>query len=291
MVKFKMIRYNNKEYPPNIPCNINEVAGNFDKPEMTQNGRYSLHTEYSFGKRKFDSTFLNELNEIKSANKNGIPQLWKSKAWAKEFVMFIERFLENSVAPEIIEIHPPFIDYCKTINDFLEIYGEFEKLILEKYADVNLFIENRCGTNYGKKFLISNSDDVVNLCEQLSKKNYRLQMVLDYPQLFSGESLSSDKLDKNNITEIMIKVKSCKKYFGGIHLWGKKKTNERWCAHNGDLNTLFNMDNERKELFLKLLYETFDDDISRYMVLEVNSDTSDLKSIAGDLETHEFKFI
>ena len=89
----------------------------------------------------------------------------------------------------------------------------------------------------------------------------------------------------------MTKVKPCKDFFGGIHLWGKKRINDKWRAHNGDLNTLFNMDNNKKEVFLKLLHGTFDDDILLYMVLEVNSDTNDLKSIAGDLETHEFKFI
>jgi hypothetical protein len=286
-----MIKYNNKEYPPNIPCRISEVAGNFDKTEIKQESRYSLHTEYAFGERKLDSVFLNNLNEIKSANKNGIPQLWKNKLWAKEFFQFINRILTDSIAPEIIEIHPPFIDYCETINNFLDTYCEFEKLILEKYPDVKIFIENRCGTNYGKKFLISNSDDVVSLCEQLSKRNCRLQMVLDYPQIFSGEGMSSDKLEKDKIVEIMTKIQSCKSFFGGIHLWGKKRINDRWRAHNGDLKTLFNGDNTKKELFLKLLHETFNDDICRYMVLEVNSDTNDLKSIITDLEAYEFKFI
>jgi hypothetical protein len=231
------------------------------------------------------------MHEIKSANKNGIPQLWKSKAWAKEFFLFIDRFLANSIEPEIIEIHPPFIDYCETINKFLDIYEEFEKLISDKFPGVKIFLENRCGTKYGKKFLISDSDDVISLCEQLSNKKYRLKMVLDYPQLFSGEGISPDKITDKKIIEIMTKIRPYKDFFGGIHLWGKKRINNRWCAHNGDLNTLFNMDNVKKDLFLKSLYETFNDDILRYMVLEVNSGTTDLKSIVTDLEAYKFKFI
>ena len=49
------------------------------------------------------------------SEKEKIPQLWKNKAWAKEFASFIIELVGNSIPPEIIEIHPPFNDYCKEL--------------------------------------------------------------------------------------------------------------------------------------------------------------------------------
>jgi hypothetical protein len=37
----------------------------------------------------------------------------------------------HSTRPEVIEIHPPFNDYCRSIDNFLNIYGTFEKRVLE----------------------------------------------------------------------------------------------------------------------------------------------------------------
>jgi hypothetical protein len=286
-----MVRYNNKKYPQNISCKINEMPGHFDKTEIDQKNRYSLHTEYSYEKRKFNSNLLDDLNEIRLANKNGIPQLWKNKAWAKEFFKFIERLLNNSIEPEIIEIHPPFIDYCNSIHDFLDIYEVFEQLILNKYNCVKIFIENRCGTRYGKKFLISNCNDIINLCEELSTRNLKLQMVLDYPQLLSSEGISICDVKINKIITFNENIKQTINYFGGIHLWGKKHVNNHVAPHNGNLDTLFNNNISQKEIFLKSVYDTFNDSLKRYMVLEVNSNINDLNHIIKDLENYNFKFI
>jgi len=189
MAQFIMVRYNNKKYPQHIPCEISEEPGHFAKKRLSQKSRYSLHTEYSYEKRKegFDSDLLDGLDEIKSANKGGIAQLWKNQQWAKEFFAFICNLLRDSIDPEIIEIHPPFVDYCNSVGDFLDIYKTFEKSVLQKYVNTQIFLENRCGTRYGAKFLISNCNDVINLCEALSERKFHLKLVLDYPQLMSSE--------------------------------------------------------------------------------------------------------
>ena len=291
MAIFIMTRYNNKKYPQNIPCDISEIAGHFDKKPIIQNSRYSLHTEYSYYKRKLDNQLLKDLNEIKVASKNGIPQLWKNEIWAKDFFKFIEKLLYNSIEPEIIEIHPPFIDYCNSINNFLNIYEIFEKLILNKYSNTKIFIENRYGTNYSKKFLISNCNDVINLCRNLSEKKLKLQIVLDYPQLMSSEKIDFNKKSIDSIIDFNNNIKIFNKYIGGIHLWGKKYINNRSIAHHGNLDTLFNDNSTDKDLFLKSVYDTFNDDVLRYMVLEVNSNVDDLHDIINDLIKYNFKFI
>lgn len=291
MANFIMVRYNNKKYPQNIPCEINEISGHFDKKQINQSNRYSLHTEYSYEKRKFNTILLHNLNEIIASNKNGIPQLWKNKTWSMEFFVFIKRLLENSIEPEIIEIHPPFFDYCDSINDFLDIYEIFEENILNKYSTVKIFIENRYGTHYGKKFLISNGNDIIKLCEILCMRKYKLQVVLDYPQLISAEQINFEDDSINKITDFNVNIKQYLNKIGGIHLWGKRIINKHLTAHIGDLDSLFINNILKKDIFLNSVQNTFNDGINRYIVLEVNSSINDLNNIIKDLENKNFKFI
>ena len=79
---FILVEYNNVQYPEEYTAEIKELAGHFDKDNIFINFPYSLHTEYSYGKRKFDSSIISKYSEIKASEKNGIPQLWKSEIWA-----------------------------------------------------------------------------------------------------------------------------------------------------------------------------------------------------------------
>ena len=75
--KFKLIEYNNIPYPEGYICKIKEVAGHLDKEEIEDKEVYSLHTEYSYGKRKFNSQILEKYLTLKESKKDGVPQLWK----------------------------------------------------------------------------------------------------------------------------------------------------------------------------------------------------------------------
>ncbi len=48
------IQYNKHPYPNNIILNIQEIAGHFDVRTIKPSMNYSLHTEYSYGKRKYE---------------------------------------------------------------------------------------------------------------------------------------------------------------------------------------------------------------------------------------------
>lgn len=52
---FIFIEYNGVQYPEGYPAHIYEVADHLDKGTIETAERYSLHTEYSYGKRKFDT--------------------------------------------------------------------------------------------------------------------------------------------------------------------------------------------------------------------------------------------
>lgn len=95
---FIPIQYGNATYPSHIKCDIKEVAGHFDKAEISCKGKFSLHTEYSYGKRAFNTSLMKHFDELKNAQKDGVPQLWRNEKWANEFADFIvELVLTNTL--------------------------------------------------------------------------------------------------------------------------------------------------------------------------------------------------
>lgn len=287
------IRYRNKEYPNNIMPKIEEISARFDikkvirpKPEMD----YSLHTDYGHYDSELNRPFLTEFETIKGAYKNHIPQLWSNEKWAKEFAVFIKRIVGNNKPPRIIEIHPPFKDYCESIEKFIDIYKLFEEDILLSFPDVKIVMENRCGTLGKETFLISTSDDILELYRLLNGLNLRLRIALDFPQLFSSEKLDIGKFSKEKIVSILRRFNLCSPYIIEFHIWGKKlNAKGKSCVHCGDLNTYFK-DEDLKHLFLKELFYLFDDRTPRYFLPEVNSSKKDVASIVEDFSSAGFKF-
>ena len=158
--KFKLVEYNNIPYPEGYHAHIKEVAGHFDKSTIEPVDVYSLHTEYSYGKRKFDSILISSFPTLKNAHKNGVPQLWFSNEWASQFADFVIALTTDLTAPTTVEVHPPFNDYC-TPEQFAERFQVFENKIHSIYPNTEIVIENRAGSIYrgGKlvSFLISRS--------------------------------------------------------------------------------------------------------------------------------------
>ncbi len=277
------VQYHSRKYPGHIIPEIDEIAGHFDTAEIDIPRKFSLHTEYSYGARRLDSEIIRQFPAIRESNKNGVPQLWRSKQWASEFAGFIKS-LCGDISSEIIEIHPPFSDYTPSIDDFLSIYSEFESKILSYYPSSLILIENRSGSTYrGGKFIISRGRDLLSLCEQVSSKGLQLRITLDLPQLLTAyggpQNISPDALSK-----ILNRQNAIQGMTKGIHLWGKRKSsNGRTVSHAGDLNSYFES-NEKKAIFLKWLKEFLTDGNTRYFVPEVNSSNEDLGSIVRDLE-------
>lgn len=205
MCKLIPIEYHGKKYPANIKVEIEEQAAHFDKISLKPSKKYSLHTEYSAGVRKLNSLLMQDLKSIKKAEKKGIPKLWFSKEWSREFFIFLSRLIgEENHPPEIIEIHPPFTDYCNSIYDFLDKYIPFELRIREKYPETKIAIENRCGTMYsGGKFLLSKNDSLLNLSNILDKNKSKLKIMLDIPQLFSAHKINLRKITKEEIIDVL----------------------------------------------------------------------------------------
>lgn len=284
-MKLIPITYHSKEYPAEVESNIDEIAGNLDKENINPVRNYSLHTEYSHMKRNLNTELINKYPKLKESHRDNIPQLWKNGEWALEFANFIIELIGNNNPPEIIEIHPPFNDYCKDLGTFFNSYEIFEKIILDKYPKVKIFIENRCGTFYtGGKFLISNCKSILLFLEELAKRNLRLKLVLDYPQVFSAEAIKMDNIKLDKIKKFNSEISKYINYIGGFHLWGKRKSAKgRWTSHTGNLNTFFSNDDLLKNEFINSIMEAFNDKQKRYFVPEVNSTEDDLQSIIYDL--------
>ena len=284
------VKYHHKNYPDHIKPEIDEIASHFDVSAISPIRKFSLHTEYSYGKRRFDSEIIARFQTICNANKSGVPMLWHSEQWAIEFAQFLKLlYKENS--PTVIEIHPPFSDYTESIDQFLDIYQVFEKIITELYRSASILIENRSGTIYrGGKFLISKGRDLRSLCDKIDERNLKLKIAFDIPQLLT-EYGGSQNLSLKSLDSILNRQFAIREKTKSIHLWGKKRSEKgRLVAHAGDLNTYFE-DSDKKQLFLEWLAEFLNDDIDRYFVPEVNSKEDDLWSIVSDLERVGIQFL
>ena len=281
---FTLVEYNGVPYPEGYTTDIREVAGHLDKNSIEVTGSYSLHTEYGYGKRKLDSVFVNKFQELVSANKDGVPQLWRSIEWASEFADFIIELTRDQIPPTIVEVHPPFNDYC-TMVDFATRFEVFEKKLHTIYPNTQILIENRAGTVYrGGKFLVGKAKEIVALCEAIEAHNLNLGIVLDFPQLLTAESIDPIKFKEAKYLAAVRAIDPWKSHIKGIHIWGKKKSaTGRWVAHAGSLNTYFGGSDDVKKLFLSGIRQICNDGAVRFLVPEVNTGSEDLASIVCDL--------
>ncbi len=287
MTRFEMIKYHGKKYPSEIPLYTEEIATHFDVEKIGSVLGYSLHTEYSYGKRKFEGRIVNQFSELIAAQKDGVPQLWKNETWALQFADYIVTLINEKRPPTVIEIHPPFSDYTN-MEAFIKNYSVFEKEIKRRFPDVSILIENRCGSIYrGGKFIISKTQDLFKLVELIEREKLQLRIAYDVPQIYTAHSVKRNE-QYISLLEDAMKIRQ---YIGGVHLWGKKVSKTgRKVSHCGDLNSYF--DNPvLKEKFLQMFKKCFDDNIIRTMVLEVNSGNDDLTSIIMDLKGVGIEFV
>lgn len=281
---FELIEYNGIPYPEGYVSKIKEVAGHLDKENIETEDCYSLHTEYSYGKRKFESSILEKYKALREANKGGVPQLWKSEEWASEFAEFVLELTEERYPPKIVEIHPPFNDYSD-IEHFVKCYKVFEKRIGQVYPNTNVFIENRSGAVYrGGRFVVGKADEIVALCKAIENQDLNLGIVLDFPQLLTAERLDTLKFNADKYMAAIEIIHPYQHLIKGIHVWGKKKNPKgRWIAHCGTLDTYFGENEKSKTIFLDGIKRICDDGRTRFLVPEVNSGAEDLQSIIDDI--------
>ena len=292
MSKFIPIQYHKRRYPDGISPKIHEVAGHFDVENLDSDSPFSLHTEYSFAARKLTSQLLEDFPIISSGHKNSIPQLWLNDAWAYEFAGFIDTLIDNEDNFKIVEVHPPFNDYCDSFSEFTGRYKVFENEVLTLYPGVDILIENRFGSQYrGGKFILASAEDFKDLAETIESNGLKLRIILDVPQLFTRYFGPRQKT-ADKIKEIFHQLKDWSGYIKGIHIWGKRRNDDgRWISHSGNLDTYFDNDKKIKSVFLEELFNLLDDGKTRYSVPEVNSSDEDLESIVNDLRQVGFKFI
>lgn len=287
-MNFRFVQYRKYSYPDGNEPELVEVAGHLDKESIKVNTAYSLHTEYSYGKRKLSSSLLDNFPALREANKKGIPQLWKNTAWAEQFAGFVIEITGNFAAPSVIEIHPPFDDYCD-LDQFFERYSVFEELIHNRYPDTEIVIENRSGTRYsGGRFIISNAEEIALFCKRIQETNTKLGVVLDFPQLLTSESIKTDAFDQDKYLSAIDTIYPYQNIIKGIHVWGKRKNAKgHWVAHNGTLDTFIENPSD-KEAFIAGIRKICSDGKLRFFVPEVNSGESDLRAIVQDILNSEY---
>ena len=282
--KFIFITYNGIPYPCGYKSSIHEIAAHFDKSSIDVTTPYSLHTEYSYGKRSLQTELIHRYPILREANKDGVPQLWRSSDWATSFAQFIVCLTADASSPEIIEIHPPFNDYC-SIESFIEYYSIFSEFLHSKYPNAKIVLENRAGSVYrGGKFLISKASEIAALCETIKTNHIPLGIVLDFPQLLTAENINPAKFNLHKYNKAIELIAEYRDVIKGIHIWGKKKSSTgRWVAHCGDLKTYFAGNEQVIADFIEGISTICNDNTKRFLVPEVNSGHDDLNSIMNDL--------
>ena len=281
---FVFVEYNKIPYPPGYTSALKEIAAHLDKTQIEYAEHYSLHTEYCYGPRSLKSNLISKYPALTESHKNNIPQLWKSQQWASEFADFIIDLVAENPSPSVIEIHPPFNDYC-TMDDFAERFLIFEHKIHLAFPHVKIVLENRAGALYpGGKFLVSKATDIVALCQVIEQYSLDLGIVLDFPQLLTAENIDTLKFNNAKYQTAIELVANCKSHIKGIHIWGKQKSaSGRWVAHAGTLNTYFDGNAENKQAFIDGIDTICSNGTPRFFVPEVNSGPEDLYEILGEL--------
>ena len=284
----KIVGYHKRTWPFGS-ATLQEAAAHFDVKGLSVAGSYSLHTEYAAGCRQFRNTALNALGAITAAHQRGIPQLWKSKEWANQFAAFVIELTQEAMPPEVIEIHPPFNDYCPSFSDLILHYKAFESEIARVYPSSLIVIENRHGTRYtGGKFLVSRREDLLALTDLLDATDLSLNLCLDVPQLFSAHFGPAPRTE-DDIDRVLTPLMECRHRIASVHMWGKKRNKRGGMqAHYGTLDTWLGP--ELKRHLLRRLHELLDDDRTRYFVPEVNGSQSDMDALARDMIEAGFTF-
>jgi len=280
MAKFIPVLYMGKPYPEGIRCPIEEVAGHLDKTSIRTSGRYSLHTEYSYFARKLDSALLSGFPTLRTSHVRFIPQLWRSDDWADEFAEFVVRIVADHAPPDILEIHPPFIDYCPDISPFLPRFNRSETAVHKSFPDTRICIENRSGTQYKKSdFLFTTIDSIVELLRILKAGGADLRLVLDYPQIFTAEDYDMAHFPIDEFHASQERLAPYMDMISGIHIWGRKGL---LGAHAGNLDDLFQGKTVMKQRVVESVLAFYDDGLERYFVPEVNGSKDDLLAIVQD---------
>ena len=278
------ISYRGHPYPMGISPALDELPGHFDRKAFLTKRPYCLHTEYSAGPRQWNSPLLRGLDEITSSQRKGIPELWPNRRWGVQFAEFVIRLVGDNQDPTLIEIHPPFVSYCKDVDSFLDIYGVFASTLRVRIQKSTIVIENRNGTRHPSKFLVSTVSDVVNLFAAAERRGIDLGLALDLPQIFSAH-LGSKPPTPLEVEHLLEKLRPVAHRIETLHIWGRRKT-----AHNGTLDDLFGHDPLAKETFFDGLHRLLEDGRPRYFLPEVNSSKEDLQSIVSDFVSAGFGF-
>ena len=279
MAHFIPVKFTGRTYPSGITSHIDEVAAHFAKDSIKTTTPFSLHTEYSAGIRK-PSSLTQRFPIICDSYERGIPLLWTSEAWAAEFASFV-RELCKGVPPTVLEIHPPY----KTNSDwqqFFQRFAVFEAQFRQWAPETRIVLENRTGNMLGKQFLFSTYKSFITFSDLLDNTESDLRIAFDVPQILTAHHLLEEP---GRIVPLLEHLKAIRHNIQSIHIWGCNPK-----AHWGDINTMFNGDQDIKRMYLTSLYELLDDGIPRYLVPEDLSSQADFVSIITDLLDIGFTF-
>lgn len=281
---FIFVEYRNIPYPQGFPSHLQRLCADLDKEVLGNASGCYLDTEDAGGSRKLDSGLLMEFDLLRLSQSRGVPQLWRSEAWAEEFAAFLIALIGEGAGPSVIEIHPPFDDYCD-LDGFLRHFRVFAARIHARFPEVKILIENRAGSRYKSgKPLVRSAAQIADLCRLIEKHRLPLGIALDIPQLLAAEHIDPSSFDADRYEKIIAQLLPHRHHISALHIWGKaRNSNGGWKAHAGTLNTWFGGDHKHKQELIRGIQTLCADEKKRYLVPEVNSGKKDLHALVRDL--------
>lgn len=268
------VQYRSKKYPPGIEPVLTEIPGHFGVQSINPQGRYSLHTEYSKGRRDFKSPALAGLNAILLAKTGGgQPHLWAGPEWVREFGEFLVRLCSGHRPPDIIEIHPPVVKICPNLEAFIKLYKPFERAMAKVFPGTMIAIENR---NKPGRFVLKKRDSLLELSRIIDRDGLALRLCLDVPQLFTAHYDPAPRT-LEEIDHVLLPLMACRHNIASLHLYGRRKA-----SHMGTLDSWLENSTLKNHL-LQRLFELLNDEKPRWFVPEVNSSKSDFEQIVEDI--------
>lgn len=190
-----------------------EHPGHFDAPRVPPGPDHVLRAETGSEPRSLRSPLLKGLQVLSGQHRDGIPRLWVSQAWVREFYLHFHRLTRASGPPRLLVLTPPLFADCPDLETFLALYRPFEAELARRRPGVWLHLENRAASS--GPGLFSRAQDLGDLARAADGHTLTLRLCLNLPRLFFAH-LGGQKPTARDIEDILTPLRRCAHVVGAL---------------------------------------------------------------------------
>lgn len=191
-----------------------ERPGHFDATPVPAGADYVLRAETGREPRSLRSPLLKGLQVLSGQHRAGVPRLWISQAWVREFYLHFHRLTRDGAPPRLLVLSPPLFADCPDLDAFLALYRPFEAELARRRPGVWLHLENRATSHLGPS-LLSRAQDLGDLARAADEHELTLRLCLNLPQLFAAH-LGDARPGPRDIEDILTPLRRCAHAIGAL---------------------------------------------------------------------------